>query len=512
MINQYKRLACLIRTKDFLFAALAFTIPTLIRSIPAIISWPYPIGFDTFRYALAIQDGSILSGGVPSFLHGTNLFYALAAVPYAFTHDAIAVVSASGLILVGALCLMLYLYARKALHWKDWKSLLLVIFVATYFVALRDSWDLYRQTLGFIFLMATLISMRSFNSPRRYYFAAIFMVLTVLSHELPAVILFFTLGIELLRFVRLKSWRKILPLFLSLGLAFSVFLFERYLPQTGGISLPVDSVASEPSIGLALYMGGFLVYCYLIILPLILLGVSRLKDSFLRNWAILCIAIFLLEMLVPTLPFYLWYRWILVLVYPLLFFAVEGLERLWSFSVRPKRQVKRLFLRIVVLSYVFSLFTVSAFYLSTSPENAFPYFQQFNGYSSAIPSSMVQNTLSIQDNPSILKCFTWFEQNVNKSAVIVEPYGLYDFVSVYLPKYKILPILQDSSTWSNADNVTSYNERLVLTAEEQVVSGHEAVYTIWWTNGKGWYGIPSLPPEFVQVYADGNMAVYEFGL
>ena len=133
--------------------------------------------------------------------------------------------------------------------------------------------------------------------------------------------------------------------------------------------------------------------------PFIILGVFRLKDSALRYWALFCLLIVFLEMLNPSLPLYLWYRWILILVYPLLFFTVQGVDMLWKFMSKIKNKIRRIVPKVLVVAYIFSILTLSGFYLTTNSNNAFPYFYQLNPYLSSIPSSMIQNSIPFKIIP-----------------------------------------------------------------------------------------------------------------
>ena len=263
------------RKYGYVFAA--FLIPFLIRSIPEILSWPYPLGLDTLYVIPKIQQNFVFSIGIIGFLQNTNLFYLLSSLPYELFHNVFIVIKIFGPLLLAALSFTMYLYARRGLCWSNRKSLLVALLVATYFVSLRDSWDLYRQTLGLVFLMATLISLKTFKSSRKYYVASFFMVLTVFSHELVSVIMFFVIVLEASRFL-VKGWRRdSVYLLSSVVLPAFFFLFERYSPQQiMGIIIP-SGVASGSSINLILFMAGLLIYCYAIILPLVILGINRLK-------------------------------------------------------------------------------------------------------------------------------------------------------------------------------------------------------------------------------------------
>jgi hypothetical protein len=492
-----------------IFPLLAFGIPAFVRSIPQILAGPYPIGFDTIRYISSIQSGYIFSLGAVGFFKGTNLFYLLAAFPYLLTHNAIATMNVLGPIMLGLLCFMIYLFARKLLFWIGWKSLLVAVLAGVYFVSLRNSWDLYRQTLGIICLLGALISLKYFSSPRRYYVSSVLMLLTVLSHELTAVILFFVVGIQAINCIVKKSAKEFVSLLICLALPFALFLYQIYSPQTGGVNLPSVAVATVPSLGLALYIGGLIAFCYALLSPFILVGL-KLRNLYLLSWILLCLGIPLIEMADPNLPLYIWYRWILLLVYPLMFFFVEGLDRVWQYSSQNKGKAKRLLLKVFVAGYLLSLLTISGLYLTTTPDNPSPYIQS-SPYYSSIPSSMLQNSISIKDNPPTIDCFNWINKNTSQNSVVIEHYALYDLAVIYIRNHQVISINQTSSTWSTNPNATSYIENMESTANAELANGHTAVYTVWWIQGKGWYDIPSLPNDFKEVFQSSDMAVYSYG-
>jgi hypothetical protein len=486
----------------------AFLVPLFVRSIPEVLSWPYPLGLDTLNVIPPIQSGWAFFSGPVGFLHITSMFYLFAILLYGLTHNVVFVLKFFGPVLLAVLCGMMFLYARKGLDWSNRKSLLVSILVATYFVALRDSWDLYRQTLGLIFLMAVLISLKSFSSPRKYYIAGAFMVLTVLSHELASVILFFVILIEAAQFLIKKSTKNAIYLIGSAAAAGALFLFQRVTLTTGAYSIPSSSVASGPSVALALLMAGLLVYCYVIILPLVFVGLVGFKVSAMHYWALLCLGIVLLEMVNPNLPLYFWNRWVILLVYPLLFFAAQGFDNIWKFWSSHKGKIRRLVPKVFAITYLVLLLTLSGFYLAASPENQIFFFSKDNPYLTFIPSSMLQNTLPIADNPALVKCFEWVNNNTAEDSAVVMHYALYDLAVIYVNNRLVIPVYQGSSMLAYIQNETTLVDGMVAAARVALNNGHGAAYTVWWVSGKGWYGIPSLPAEFREVFQSGNMAVY----
>jgi hypothetical protein len=498
-------------SRKYGYVLAAFLIPLVIRSIPEILSWPYPLGLDTLNVMPQIQQAWVFSLSPIEFLHNnTSFFFLITTLLNEPFHNAVIVIKILGPLLLAFLSFTMFYYARKGLCWSNRKSLLIPILTATYFISLRDSWDLYRQTLGLVFLMATLISLKSFNSPRRYYVASFFMLLTVFSHELPSVILFFVVALESAKFLIKKLRKDCVYLLASVVLPATLFFYHLYSPLDGVVSIPASVTASGPSINLAVYMIGFLVYSYAIILPLVFLGIKGLSDRVLGYWILLCLGIVLVEMLFPNLPLYFWNRWAYLLVYPLLFFVVQGLERLWRFVPNAKRKVTRMIPKAFAIAYCVSLLMLSGFYLTTSPEDAFPYFSKYNPYLVEIPSSMLQNTVSINDIPSLIACFEWLNYNTSNSSVIVSHYALYNLAVNYMPGRIIVPVLQGPSFWDNVQNGTVLKDQMISTASEYYARHSGKVYTVWWVSGDGWYGIQNLSSDFREVYHFGKMAVYLF--
>ena len=118
--------------RNNLFPLLAFALPALVRSIPMVLSWPYPIGFDTIRYISTIQQKQVFSLGLIGFFKGSNLFNAVAALPYVIFNDPVAIINVLGPLLLGALCFTVYFYARKSLGWSDWKSLFVSLLISIF--------------------------------------------------------------------------------------------------------------------------------------------------------------------------------------------------------------------------------------------------------------------------------------------------------------------------------------------------------------------------------------------
>jgi len=411
---------------------------------------------------------------------------------------------------MGLVAVMMYLYARKSLGWSNFKSFLVSLLLSIYFVSLRNSWDLYAQSIALIFLFATLIVLKSFNSSKRYFPAVLFMILTVLSHQLVSVLLIVVLGLEAIRaLIENRQIKELVFTYVSLALAGALFLFRTFSPTVGTIVVPSANVASTASLNLALHMVGLILYCYLLILPFAFVGVLRLKDWVLRFWVIWCIGVVTVLIFAPNMPLYYWNRWVYLLVYPLLFFAVEGLDRLWHFWSNHKFKVRRFVPKVIAVGYVILLVALSGFYLASPPENQLPLFSSINPYLTYIPSSMFQNMLPISDNSYLVNCINWVSDNAPDKSVIVAHYAIYDLIEIYGVNLPVVSV-RESSMWVHVQNRTALADGMVYASRIALDAGNNTAYTIWWINGQGWYGISSLPSNFQEVHRSGEMAVYTF--
>ena len=132
-----------------------------------------------------------------------------------------------------------------------------------------------------------------------------------------------------------------------------------------------------------------------------------------------------------------------------------------------------------------------------TPEKPFVYFNPsyFNSYDYQIPTSMLQNTISITDCQDTHNVLQWFKTNENGTAVLLTHTVFYSWALLML----------------NENQVRNYEfdapDRAAIAATQAGVS---QLYTIWWTNGQGWYAQPTLPLSFQEVYHSGKIAIYSY--
>ena len=326
-----------------LFPLLAFIIPLIVRAVPEILMNKYLVGFDTLGYYIP-NTLTWLSNGVSlwSLMSSAPLLYILLMGVTSIGVPITVTLKILGPLLLGLLGFATYYYAHKGLSWSPKKSLMVAILSTLYFVALRISWDMFRSELALIFLFLILtILQKNRASIRNGLLLSLMMALVVLSHQLVAIIMFAIITAMITNYSLKKKKTELsriivysIPaaLILLLIIYINYFVFSSpVMSYSVNYSGGFETLTTLSHLELVTNTLGFLVFCYLPLVPLLIFGLRGSKSNIhFKAWVLWAVIPVLLVILSPktfflggVLPF----RWILLLTYPLSFLAVEGLSQ-----------------------------------------------------------------------------------------------------------------------------------------------------------------------------------------
>jgi len=168
----------------------AFLVGFLVRLVPEVSWWPWPIGFDTVEYIAHLRDfaadpklfGSYYwMGGlrnVPPLLDW--ILY-----PFTFLADPWTIFKFYPPVVYGLTTLMVSEFASRVLKLGDKYAILASIISVFNIAVLRASWDLQKQMLGGVFTLASLIYASRGDVWGAFLFSA-FSLLSALSTEVGA--------------------------------------------------------------------------------------------------------------------------------------------------------------------------------------------------------------------------------------------------------------------------------------------------------------------------------------
>jgi hypothetical protein len=493
--------------KKLLFPLLAFLVPLLVRFVPEILMGPYVIGFDTMGYYIPTTL-LWLHGGVNlwSFMATAPMLYTMTAGLTIFSGSLIWVLKVLPAVLLGFLGLSMYIYARRGLRWSPKKSVIPALIGTLYFVALRVSWDALREELAliFFFLVITLLVNRSEASDKfswkRYLAFSLALSAVMLSNQFVAAlvlgVILFTVIYKIVRESRVDAARLVLFSLPAVLLFFGIFYLSPAIPEYRLIfGFPVTPDGWLALFGYSSYPAmliseaGFLLYCFVPLLPLALLSVRRFKNFQMQSWVILVLVAALIPIVSPSDM-----RLLMLLTYLLAFYATEGLSRLRLINWK---RFKVSLLRVGMVYLVVMTAVLSIGFIALPPSSPFPYFnaQQINGYIYQIPSSMLQNTIAISDCKDTVNALQWLKSNMTENGVLLTHRVFYGWALSTFKSDQLL--LYEYDNPANA-------------ATSAAQEGYKQIYLIWWINGQGWEGLSTVPAQFHQIYYSGLIAIYQY--
>jgi len=119
---------------------------------------------------------------------------------------------------------------------------------------------------------------------------------------------------------------------------------------------------------------------------------------------------------------------------------------------------------------------------------------------------MLQNSVSLSDTPKVVEAMTWLIKAAETDSVVMLHEAMDEWAQLTAAGFETIKIFEHDFYSPIRENIAN---RLVQLASEKAASGR-AVYTVWWVDGRGWYGMPELPPQFIEVKRFCNIAVYKY--
>lgn len=478
------------RLSDRRACAAAFLVPLAARALPEVLSWPYPIGFDTLMYAGYAVSGILQETPIPLLFKKTSLLYLVYTLLYEALGDPLLPAKILGPLLTAAVGYAVYKLARRT-GFEPSTALLASLLATTYFVALRISWEMYRQMLATVFLLAILCLEAAPQLRGGRMLQALLAFLTAWAHEFITVILLAHKG---LRALSKRELRWVVEEALTALPAALLFLYQVYDPQKSTLQILLLHVEALTHLHLLLYITGFLAYLYAPLSPLLLAGLEQLGKPPMRGWTLTCLVLAYLPALNPQGADVLWFRWAILLNYPVAMAAARGFERL-ARGEAGGRLGRGVAFATLALNIVFT-----ATYLVLPPEQQWnKYFGDWNLYKHYMQTSMLQSSIPLKDVEATIEAVMWVD-SLPGDRVLVLHEAFHNWAQLYARNTKLIRINEQKLSSPLRQNVS----QLLL----RVASAQNAtVYTIWWVNTT-WYNMPRPPPQFKLLKTFQDVAVY----
>ncbi len=498
--------------------------------IPEVLSYPYPVGFDTVHYAAMIERGIVWQDATSIF--SMWLFNAILIALHKVTQvDPFVLLKLIAPILYALNICGIYFFSRKALGWDAKKALVASFFCVFLLALLRLSWDLYQNMLGLSILLFALPLVRDLRSRKDFALFVLLSTLVVFAHALVAIVLFAViLGTMISDMMKGENARlvkvllAVLPAFVVFLVGLSLFHLQSMMPANVistleepahpgglfflvnylGMSDPVHNYPSYPN--LVLNVLSLFIVLYGWWLPLVIAGFFR--DSILDSWALVLLAGSFNALVIPFCAVAGWNRWMFMLVYPFAFYATKAVEKVFRSEVgevAPRGWLKWMKIsRKTVLATVSLMVVFGSLFVAVPP-----FFDRFGVFliptvNSYVPTTMLYNTVPIRDVESTIDVMTWLNENMNSSSSVLVHHAFLWWASLHLDPQHI---------------VVYYQVNLKKAVETAKQYGFERIYMIWWNEpyltwldeSIDWYGF-EIPKSFIPVVNIDRISVFEYAV
>jgi hypothetical protein len=145
-----------------------FSIGCMVRSIPEMVAYPYPIGYDVINYYIPV-----ITNFQEHWSHVSEQFPLYILILYLFqigtNLQPQTLVSVSGIILYGLFSISLFLMSRRLLELHEVHSLYLTLFVIFQLPVLRTAWDLHKDVFSLTLLLISVSLMYPLGAKIRQY-------------------------------------------------------------------------------------------------------------------------------------------------------------------------------------------------------------------------------------------------------------------------------------------------------------------------------------------------------
>lgn len=385
----------------------------ILRLIPEILAYPYPIGYDVINYYLPILKNfndysTTITNQFPLYI---SLLHTISST---MNVDPRIVITSAVVLLYGLFSLVIFSIANKLLHLDNLQSVFLSIFLIFQFSVLRTSWDLHKDLFAITLAFFCLYYIEKSQNFRKVLAVIIpFGILAVLADRMIGFL--FSISLIVSSIIRRDTILGSIAIFIII--VFGFFLITNFDP----ISTNLQLAENKDEIN-EIYNPVNLIVLFLvmnaILLPTGVMGLLKSKSTmnmFKIPFFISLVASFS-WVIYPNTSAFLPDRWITIFSIFLSLFSGYGFVLLIEkgyFAISNKKLNNYL---VILIPFIF---LGSAF--AMSPNNSYlniygvfhPYISQYG------PLTMQYNSISLPESRSLLSAIEWINNHTQEGSIIM---------------------------------------------------------------------------------------------
>ncbi len=444
--------------KKYLFV---FLIGCLIRIIPEIIAYPYPIGYDTINYYIPLVNEIEFDFVKDQFNIFPYVIYILKIFTYLDPHNLMIALSST---IYGLFSLSIYLLLEGLAIKPAW---LMTIFILFQISTLRTTWDLQKDilALSFTFLIFYLILKDRklyFYKKKVFHFCLIIslVIITIFTDTMIS----FLLILSLLIYFSIKKDRKYI-IFLTIIIILSFLVLIDNInnnPLGRNIYKILEGNIKENINYTPLNLAILFIMINILLFPFFIYGIKNLHELLLYIPLSLALVGSFTWLVLPYSSILLPDRWITISGIFISIFSSCGLIRLFSCKSKNKPYYK--ILVPIISLYIF----IGLFYMILPNDYSFPIYGIFSNYTQKfVPTTMQFNSVDIVDNRDLLITIDWLNNNTKSKSIIYGDAHLRGWMKTLLKdqrtfKYNYLNFSKNGIYIILADNINLVNHPVKL--------------------------------------------------
>jgi hypothetical protein len=426
----------------------AVTAAALLRSVPVVLAWPYPVGYDTTAFYIP----SMVQAQFPSlheFFAGGMLFQTTLMIFYRIFPSPFGLLDGFAIAIQAILAASIFIYATKVAELKPSIAFFAAMAFSFNLLTLRLTWDQYRMSFSLICAIFAFIFLKS-RSTKIRYFSIPLAVSSALFNPLPAALFVLCIIADLI--FDHKEISKILAGATSVVLGLFLILIQYATENviTGATPLLAPVRGSEGSF----YSLGFLIYAawpFLVFIPL--LFANRQRELHLY-WFYLIVFFAIVAPLVGV--FTISSPW-------LLWLAGFSLAIIFGETLSIYHNSK--IVKIIGAALLVSTISISLIYISSSPLQPRYLPSVAMNYSENTPTGYLVSTVDISQEPKLMQILNLSISTLSPRSVLLLPQDFYGLALTF-PNPNDLNLTQVGATYltnlqdfngSKSDYIMWYN-------------------------------------------------------
>jgi hypothetical protein len=389
-----------------------FLIGCLIRIIPEIIAYPYPIGYDNINYYIPLANEVEFDSVKDQINIFPYLIYILKVITSLGPHNLMIVLSST---IYGLFSLSIYLLLEGLAIKPAW---LMTIFILFQLSTLRTTWDLQKDILAFSFtflIFYLILKDRKLYLYKKKVFHFCLIVSLVIITIFTDIMVSFLLIISLSIYFSIKKDKKYIIFLIILIIVGFLVLIDNINnnPLGKNINKILKGNIKENINYTPLNLGILFIMMNILLFPFFIYGIKNLHELLLYIPLSLALVGSFTWLVLPYSSILLPDRWITISGIFISIFSSYGLIRL--FSSKPKNKPNYKIILPIISLYIF----IGLFYMTLPNDYAFPIYGIFSNYTQKfVPTTMQFNSIDIMDNRDLLITIDWLNNNTNSKSII----------------------------------------------------------------------------------------------